>query len=368
MRNSLSGELLDIALLAQKSKRNDTTDVHLRTVDVHVKTQFLTNGLDVTKTLLVVRTSTTDPDLDLVLVQNRGDLTQGTDDTLEGRSNVGEVGNTTTNEKNLAVGVGRSTQHQVEDGVSVVVGLSLGGSTGVLTVVGELTDEASGGNGIGVHDGGTTTSNQGPDTALGVEDGELERGTGLSIQLSDELLLLAHLTAERSGELHWWASVNVDLALLRSDSNTKVGGATGNSPLGAALELSGLVQLGSQIQEVDLSGGGISVGDDNERVDLEVGELAVDVDGVQTRDEVHEDVVNTAGHLLQESGSDLLIRGVVLQVDRNKKLLGLGVNITNIDTSLVGKEDPVTLPNVSRYPLRLPLDIQCFLPHARSGC
>jgi hypothetical protein len=72
-------------------------------------------------------------------------------------------------------------------------------------------------------------------------------------------------------------------------------------------------------------------------------ELAVDVDGIEPRDEVNEDIVNTLRNLLQESGGDLLVRGELLEVDRNEKLLSLLVNITNIDTTLVGEEDPITL-------------------------
>ena len=36
-------------------------------------------------------------------------------------------------------------------------------------------------------------------------------------------------------------------------------------------------------------------------------ELAVNVDGVEAGDEVDEDVVNTLGNLLEESGSNLLV-------------------------------------------------------------
>ena len=36
-------------------------------------------------------------------------------------------------------------------------------------------------------------------------------------------------------------------------------------------------------------------------------ELAVNVDGVEAGDEVNEDVVNTLGDLLEESGSNLLV-------------------------------------------------------------
>lgn len=40
-------------------------------------------------------------------------------------------------------------------------------------------------------------------------------------------------------------------------------------------------------------------------------ELAVNVDSVETGDEVDEDVVNTLGNLLQKSGSNLLVGGVL---------------------------------------------------------
>ena len=72
-------------------------------------------------------------------------------------------------------------------------------------------------------------------------------------------------------------------------------------------------------------------------------ELAVNVDGVEAGDEVNEDVVNTLGNLLEESGSNLLVGRVLLEVDGNQDLLSLSIDITDINTTLVGKEDPVTL-------------------------
>jgi hypothetical protein len=53
--------------------------------------------------------------------------------------------------------------------------------------------------------------------------------------------------------------------------------------------------------------------------------------------------VDTLGHLGQQGGGDLLVGGVVLEVHGDEQLLSLGVNITDVDTTLVGKEDPVTL-------------------------
>jgi hypothetical protein len=78
------------------------------------------------------------------------------------------------------------------------------------------------------------------------------------------------------------------------------------------------------------------------RVD-NVRELAVNVDSVEARDEVDEDVVDTLRNLLEESGSNLLVGGVLLEVDGDQDLLGLSIDITDINTTLVSEENPVTL-------------------------
>jgi hypothetical protein len=74
-----------------------------------------------------------------------------------------------------------------------------------------------------------------------------------------------------------------------------------------------------------------------------VRELAVNVDSVEARDEVDEDVVNTLRNLLEESGSNLLVGGVLLEVDGNQNLLSLSIDITDINTTLVSEQNPVTL-------------------------
>ena len=239
--------------------------------------------------------------------------------------------------------MGRSSQHQVQHGAGVVVGLSLGGGTRVFTVVGKLTDEASRCNGICVDDRSTTTSNEGPDTAIAIKDCELKRRTSLGVHVRDELLLLTHLTTKRSGELHRGTSVDADPVCLRNSSQTQVGRAAGNSPLGATLELSCLVEFSGQVEEVHISGGTLSVGDDHQGVDFKVGELAVDVDSIETGDEVNQNIVDTLRHLVEQGLGDLLVGGVVLQVDGDEQLLSLSVNVTDIDTTFVGEEDPVTL-------------------------
>lgn len=312
----LTSELLSAAGLpsaGDEGQGHDTGDVHLGAEDLGVQAKFLGGSLHVLETLLVVGAGTADPNLDLVLVELLGVVAEGADDTLECAGDVGEVGNTTTNEEDLALVGQGSAEHEIEDGAGVVVGLRLGGSTRVLTVVGELVGETGRGNGIGVDDGSTTTSDQSPDTSVGVEDGKLEGGTGLGIKVGDVSLLLGQLTTEGSGELHRRAGIDVNLLAVGGGDvgQAKSGRGAGNSPLDTALKVGSLVELGSKIEEVHRGGGGILVGDDNEGVDLEVGELALDVDGVQPGDEVNQHVVNTLGDLLQQRRSDLVVGRVL---------------------------------------------------------
>ena len=53
--------------------------------------------------------------------------------------------------------------------------------------------------------------------------------------------------------------------------------------------------------------------------------------------------MDTLRDLLQECGGDLLVRGVLLQVDGNEELFSLLIDIANIDTTLVGEKDPIAL-------------------------
>jgi hypothetical protein len=58
--------------------------------------------------------------------------------------------------------------------------------------------------------------------------------------------------------------------------------------------------------------------------------------------------VYTLGDLAQKGGSDLLIGWVLLEVDRNEELLSLLIDIADINTTLVGEEDPITLSDSQR--------------------
>jgi hypothetical protein len=54
--------------------------------------------------------------------------------------------------------------------------------------------------------------------------------------------------------------------------------------------------------------------------------------------------VDALGDLLQESLCDLLVRRILGEIDRDEQLLGLCVDVTDVNTALMGEEDPVTLP------------------------
>lgn len=83
--NNLSLKLLDgvVHLAGNQRQGHDSRDVHLRAENVHVEIEFLADGLDVLETFLVVGTCATDPDLDLVLVEERRDFAKGTNNALE---------------------------------------------------------------------------------------------------------------------------------------------------------------------------------------------------------------------------------------------------------------------------------------------
>lgn len=57
--------------------------MHVGAVHVHVELEFLADGLDVLEAFLVIGACAANPDLDLVLIQGRGEFSKGADDTLE---------------------------------------------------------------------------------------------------------------------------------------------------------------------------------------------------------------------------------------------------------------------------------------------
>lgn len=200
-----------------------------------------------------------------------------------------------------------------------------------------ISDNATGS--LPVDDRGSSSSNHGPNASILVQDSQFEGGTSLGIQFLNISLFLGQLASERSRELHWWTSINT---LGSSSNKSNVLGSSGKGPLGTGLKLGSLIYLGSQIQVVDLGrvfGCGV---EDDQRVDFEVGEVEVDVNGVKTGDEVDQDVVLGGRNMSQERSLDGGSSGESIS-DLDLELKGLGVNIANLDTTLVGEQDVVSI-------------------------
>ncbi len=53
--------------------------------------------------------------------------------------------------------------------------------------------------------------------------------------------------------------------------------------------------------------------------------------------------MHTLGDLLQKRRGNLLVGGVLLEIDWDQKLLGLCVDIADVDTAFMCEEDPVAL-------------------------
>ena len=120
------------------------------------------------------------------------------------------------------------------------------------------------------------------------------------------------------------------------------GQVTSNSPLGSANALSGLVQLGSHVEVANLGLAAVHTIKDHERVNLEVGKVQIDIYAVQTDKEVHEGLLLLSRDVLEEGLCDDLAGREGLG-DREVEHERFGVDIADIDTTLVGEEDRVAL-------------------------
>ena len=117
---------------------------------------------------------------------------------------------------------------------------------------------------------------------------------------------------------------------------------TGNCPLGSAYRFCSLIEFGGHVEVMDGGGSTIDTVETNQGVDLEVREVEVDVDGVETDEEVDEDFLLLSGYMF-EKGLSPDVTGGECSGDADVKSKGFGVDITNVDTTLVSEEDRVAL-------------------------
>ena len=127
---------------------------------------------------------------------------------------IGEVGNSASDEEDLALAMFGGTKHQIKNDAGVVICLGLGRRTRIFAVVGQFRGESRRGNGIGVDDGGTATSDQRPHATLRIKNGELERGTGFGVHFRDVCFLFAQFTTEGSRKFHRRTRVDGDFGIF----------------------------------------------------------------------------------------------------------------------------------------------------------
>ena len=143
---------------------------------------------------------------------------------------------------------------------------------------------------------------------------------------------------------HWGATISGDgFALGRRSVGTIVDREiTGNCPLGSAYGFGGLIEFGGHIEIVDGGGSTIDTIETDQGVDLEVREVEVDVDRVETGEEVDEYFLLLFGYMFEKGLGPYVTRGE-RRGNSDIEPKSFSIDITNIDTTLVGEEDRITL-------------------------
>jgi hypothetical protein len=97
-----------------ETERNDSGDVVIRSEDLDLYTESFSEKTHSLETFLVVGSTTTNEDANLVELETTLVLLESRDDTLEGSSDVGEVGDTSSDEEQLALRVGSTASHEID--------------------------------------------------------------------------------------------------------------------------------------------------------------------------------------------------------------------------------------------------------------
>ena len=112
-RKSVDCSSGSLGLASTESEGNNLGDVGVWAEDLDFYTKSLSEETHGLESFLVVGSTSSNKDLDLVRLELLLELLQCSNDTLEGRCDVGEVGNTSSNDKELSLWVGCASGHQI---------------------------------------------------------------------------------------------------------------------------------------------------------------------------------------------------------------------------------------------------------------
>mmetsp|Transcript_38792 Transcript_38792/g.57693 ORF Transcript_38792/g.57693 Transcript_38792/m.57693 type:complete len:276 (-) Transcript_38792:522-1349(-) len=257
------------------------------------------------KTFLIVGSSTSNPNFNLVCFQIILKGCNSLNKTRECCSNISKVSNTTSNNKNFAFRV-QVSSHETNQGFCIFVGMFCGRCSTIFSIISQLAAKSQVRNGICIDHTCSTTGNHGPNASLMIQNRKFEGRTRLAVQFSN---------------------IRFFWKLLSSKGCWKVDMTT---PLGCIQKGGRLIQFGSQIECFQLIRRGVV----DDGINFHIGKVQETV--------YFEKCHGKGGHQLlslfrmytldQTLCENLFHRRFVMQ--RNDHTGCLGIDITHINTTL----------------------------------
>mmetsp|Transcript_110320 Transcript_110320/g.351639 ORF Transcript_110320/g.351639 Transcript_110320/m.351639 type:complete len:774 (-) Transcript_110320:597-2918(-) len=161
---------------------HDRREMRLGAEDLGGHADVLASALHQCEAFGVVRPSPAHPHTRAAGLQRGPELLQSPHQALERAGDIREVGNTTTNQQDLAVRFGRA-RHDSQDDLRVLIDEVFRRVARILSIIGKLLGEAILADRVGVDDAGATSGNECPDASLAIQKGELQGSPGAAVQL-----------------------------------------------------------------------------------------------------------------------------------------------------------------------------------------
>mmetsp|Transcript_8166 Transcript_8166/g.20081 ORF Transcript_8166/g.20081 Transcript_8166/m.20081 type:complete len:224 (-) Transcript_8166:415-1086(-) len=201
--------------------------------------------------------------------------------------------------------------HQTDECSGILECMFGTGSPRVFPIIGKFVRKPQVGNGISVDHRGTTTSNHRPDLSGWIQDGQLERGSRLAVEISNVGFFWKFLSSKGRGQIQGFGS-----------------------PVRGIQKGGCLVNLGGQIQWNNR----FSVLAKDDRVDLHVREIEFPVDLEECGHKRRKILDAHIGHPTKQIGflNRLSCERIV---NADMEASGLGIDVPDINTPLAVKQD-----------------------------